>query len=70
MKNRVCEILGIEKPVIQGPMVWLTDARLAAFYRSFEQIFARQNLNGQRNPEKADPGLADGIWNHHRKRGL
>ena len=30
MKNRVCEILGIEKPVIQGPMVWLTDATLAA----------------------------------------
>lgn len=30
MKNRVCEILGIEKPVIQGPMVWLTDAKLAA----------------------------------------
>ena len=28
--NRVCKILGIEKPVIQGPMVWLTDARLAA----------------------------------------
>ena len=30
MKNRICNILGIEKPVIQGPMVWLTDARLAA----------------------------------------
>lgn len=30
MKNRVCEILGIEKPVVQGPMVWLTDAKLAA----------------------------------------
>ena len=30
MKNRICEILGIEKPVIQGPMVWLTDAKLAA----------------------------------------
>ena len=30
MKNRVCEILGISKPVIQGPMVQLTDARLAA----------------------------------------
>ena len=28
--NRVCEILGIKKPVIQGPMVWLTDAKLAA----------------------------------------
>ena len=30
MSNRICEILGIEKPVIQGPMVWLTDVRLAA----------------------------------------
>ena len=30
MANRICEILGIEKPVIQGPMVWLTDAFLAA----------------------------------------
>lgn len=30
MSNRICEILGIEKPVIQGPMVWLTDARLVA----------------------------------------
>ena len=28
--NRICEILGISKPVIQGPMVWLTDAKLAA----------------------------------------
>lgn len=30
MSNRICEILGITKPVIQGPMVWLTDAKLAA----------------------------------------
>ena len=30
MKNRICEVLGIEKPVVQGPMVWLTDAGLAA----------------------------------------
>ena len=30
MRNKICEILGIEKPVIQGPMVWLTDAKLAA----------------------------------------
>ncbi len=29
-ENRVCQILGIEKPIIQGPMSWLTDARLAA----------------------------------------
>lgn len=29
-KNRICQILGIEKPVIQGPLSWLTDARLVA----------------------------------------
>jgi len=28
--NRVCQILKIEKPVIQGPMYWLTDAKLVA----------------------------------------
>ena len=26
--NRVCQILKIKKPVIQGPMLWLTDAKL------------------------------------------
>lgn len=30
MKNRVCEILGIEKPVISAAMVWLTDAEQVA----------------------------------------
>ena len=28
--NRVCQILKIEKPVIQGPLFWLTDAKLVA----------------------------------------
>ncbi len=28
--HRVCKILGIEKSVIQGPLSWLTDARLVA----------------------------------------
>lgn len=28
--NRISQILGIEKPVIQGPLSWLTDARLVA----------------------------------------
>jgi enoyl-[acyl-carrier protein] reductase II len=28
--NRICQILNIEKPVIQGPLSWLTDARLVA----------------------------------------
>lgn len=30
MKNRVCEILGIEKPIVQGPTFWLTDGRYVA----------------------------------------
>lgn len=28
--NRVCEILGIKKPVIQGPMAWISTASLVA----------------------------------------
>ena len=28
--NRVCQILKIEKPLIQGPLFWLTDAKLVA----------------------------------------
>ena len=28
--NRVCQILKIEKPIIQGPLYWLTDAKLVA----------------------------------------
>ena len=28
--NRVCEILGIEKPVISAAMVWLTNAKMVA----------------------------------------
>ncbi len=30
MSNRVCEILGIEKPVISAAMTWLTDAEFVA----------------------------------------
>lgn len=30
MTNRICDILGIEKPIIQGPLLWLTDAKLVA----------------------------------------
>lgn len=28
--NRVCEILNIEYPVIQGPMAWITSSELVA----------------------------------------
>lgn len=30
MTNRVCEILNIEKPIIQGPMAWISTAPLVA----------------------------------------
>lgn len=30
MKNRVCEILNIQYPVIQGPMPWITSSELVA----------------------------------------
>ena len=30
MANRVCEILGIEKPIIQGPLNWLTNGKYVA----------------------------------------
>lgn len=30
MKNRICELLGIEHPIIQAPMNWITWAELAA----------------------------------------
>ncbi len=30
MKNRVCEVLGIEKPIIQGPGLWITNYEFVA----------------------------------------
>ncbi|WP_205426176.1 nitronate monooxygenase [Granulicatella sp. zg-84] len=30
MSNRVCEVLNIEKPIIQGPMAWISTAPLVA----------------------------------------
>lgn len=50
MENRVCEILDIEKPVIQAPMAWITSPDLVAavsnagglgtlgFNRGFERL--------------------------------
>ena len=29
-KTRLCDLLGIEYPIIQGGMVWITNAELAA----------------------------------------
>ena len=29
-KNKLCEVLGMEKPIIQGPMSWVSTAPLVA----------------------------------------
>lgn len=38
MKNRVCEILKIEKPVIQAPMAWITSPDLVAAVSNAEGL--------------------------------
>ena len=48
MKTRICKILGIEKPVIQGPMVWLTDAKLAAAVSNAMASFAAGSSRTER----------------------
>ena len=30
IKSAICDILGIEKPIFQGGMAWIADAKLAA----------------------------------------
>ena len=30
IRSQLCDILGIEKPIFQGGMAWIADARLAA----------------------------------------
>ena len=46
IKSRICEILGIEYPIIQGGMAWVADAELAAavsaIYRECTGEFATE----------------------------
>ncbi|MBQ3335055.1 MAG: hypothetical protein IJG85_05665 [Eubacteriaceae bacterium] len=44
MSNRICEILGISRPVIQGPMVWLTDAKLAVAVSKAGGVYRSRHL--------------------------
>ena len=57
--NRVCQILKIEKPVIQGPMFWLTDAKLVASVSEAGGLgllgpHAEQNSLGKDDNERAE----------------
>ena len=57
--NRVCKILKIEKPLIQGPMFWLTDAKLVAAVSEAGGLevlgpYARQNSLPKDDIERAE----------------
>ncbi|MBR5713018.1 MAG: enoyl-[Lachnospiraceae bacterium] len=54
MKNAVCEILGIEYPVLQGGMAWVADAELAAAVSNAGGLglIAAMNSNGEQLREQ------------------
>lgn len=49
IKTPICEILGIEYPVIQGGMAWIADANLAAAVSNAGGlgIISAMNADGQ-----------------------
>lgn len=53
-KNPVCELLGIEYPVIQGGMAWIADAKLAAAVSNAGGLglIAAMNSNGEQLREQ------------------
>ena len=57
--NRVCQILKIQKPVIQGPMFWLTFTKLVATFSEAGGLgvigpHAEQNSLKKNDVEKAE----------------
>ena len=44
MKNRVCDILNIQYPVIQGPMAWITSSDLVKTSRKCAKRFEEPRL--------------------------
>ena len=53
-KNPICELLGIEYPVIQGGMAWIADAELAAAVSNAGGLglIAAMNSNGEQLREQ------------------
>ncbi|MDO8490600.1 MAG: nitronate monooxygenase [Dehalococcoidia bacterium] len=51
-KTRVCQLLGIEHPVIQAPMVWITWAELAAAVSNAGGLGVLGPNAGERTPTK------------------
>ena len=46
MRTKICDILGIEKPVFQGGMAWIADARLAAAVSQAGGLGLISSING------------------------
>ncbi|WGE43295.1 NAD(P)H-dependent flavin oxidoreductase [Actinobacillus equuli] len=67
MKNRICDILGIEKPIIQGPMSWLTDARLVAAVSNAGGLGVLGPNAGLHQAESTPEGAAEKLREEIRK---
>ena len=65
--NRVCQILKIEKPVIQAPMFWLTDAQLVASVSEAGGLGVLGPHAGQNSLPKDDVEKAERMRNEIKK---
>ena len=65
--NRVCQILKIEKPVIQGPLFWLTDAKLVAAVSEAGGLGVLGPHAGQNSLPKDDAERAERMRNEIKK---
>lgn len=65
--NRVCKILGIQKPVIQAPMVWLTNPKLVAAVSNAGGLGVLGYCGGFPKPISSVKGTAEQIRQSIRK---
>ncbi|MBR1569267.1 MAG: nitronate monooxygenase [Bacteroidales bacterium] len=54
MKSAICDILGIEKPIFQGGMAWIADARLAAAVSEAGGLGIISSINGGAEAVRAE----------------
>ena len=65
--NRVCQILKLEKPVIQGHMLWLTDVKLIAAVSKSGGLGVLGTHAGQNSLPKDDVEKAERLRTEIRK---
>lgn len=54
IKSAICDILGIEKPIFQGGMAWIADARLAAAVSEAGGLGIISSINGGAEAVRAE----------------